>query len=93
MDFGLKYVEAASAKEGIADLFFLMGLLSVNLALINILPIPGLDGGHVFLTLIEVVLGRELSINVKMRIQQIGVLIILLLFIFIMFNDIRNLFS
>mgnify|MGYP001268255297 CR=1 FL=1 len=82
-----------SAREGIYELFFLMAVLSVNLGLMNVLPIPGLDGGHIFITLIEGLLGRELSIGVKMRIQQTGVLMLLILFIFIMFNDISRLLS
>jgi len=82
-----------SAREGIYELFFLMAVLSVNLGLMNILPIPGLDGGHVFITLIEGLLGRELSMGVKMRIQQLGIFMILILFIIIMFNDISRLFS
>ena len=82
-----------SLENGLVDFFYLMALLSISLGVMNILPIPGLDGGHVFITLIEGAIGRELSVETKMRIQQVGVAMILLLFVFIMYNDIVRIFS
>ena len=69
----------------------LMAYLSLNLGLLNILPIPGLDGGHVLIALIEGIIRRDLPIKVKMGIQQIGILILLILFVTIMVNDIQRL--
>ena len=57
----------------------------------NILPIPGLDGGHAFMTIIEGISKRKIPINVKMGIQSIAVFFLLGLTILILFNDIRNL--
>jgi len=88
---GIAKIAGDSAKKGIESLFYLIAILSINLGLINILPIPGLDGGHIFITLIETILGRELTLDVKMAIQNIGMLILLTLFIFVMFNDISRL--
>tara|TARA_Y100001970_G_C14230561_1_gene858373 strand:+ start:1300 stop:2364 length:1065 start_codon:yes stop_codon:yes gene_type:complete len=85
-------IAGESAKQGIVSLFFLIAFLSINLGLVNILPIPGLDGGHVLITLIELVLGHDLSLNVRMFIQQMGILFLLFLFIIIMINDISRLF-
>ncbi len=77
---------------GFSALLLLMGILSVNLGLLNILPIPGLDGGHVIIALVEGLIGRELSLKVKMGIQQVGILLLLFIFITIMVNDISRLF-
>ena len=88
---GIAQIAGDSARAGFESLFFLIAILSINLGLVNILPVPGLDGGHIFITLIEFVLRRELSVNVKMIIQQAGILLLLLLFIIIMFNDISKL--
>ena len=68
-----------------------MAFISVNLAFINILPIPGLDGGHVLIALIEGIIRRDIPLKVKMGIQQAGLLILLMLFITIMVNDIQRL--
>jgi len=90
---GIAQIAGNSARAGIESLFFLIAILSINLGLVNILPIPALDGGHIFITLVEALIGRELSLNVKMIIQQIGILVLLSLFIFIMFNDISKIFN
>ena len=89
---GIAQVAGDSAKAGIEPLLYLIAILSINLGLVNILPIPGLDGGHILITLIEGAIGREISLNTKVAIQNIGILILLSLFIFIMFNDISRLF-
>ena len=70
----------------------LMAIISVNLGIINILPIPGLDGGHVFIALIEGLIRRELPVKIKYGIQSFGFLLLMTLFIFVFYNDIRNLF-
>ncbi len=80
-----------TASAGLNALLGLMAFISINLGFINILPIPGLDGGHVMLALIEGIIGKELPIKIKMGIQQFGLLIILFLFITIMVNDIQRL--
>ena len=66
-------------------------MISVNLGLINILPIPGLDGGHVFIALIEGVIRKELPIKVKYAIQFTGFVIIMSLFVLVLYNDINHL--
>ena len=78
---------------GLSSYFALMALISCNLAFLNILPIPGLDGGHIFITLIEGAIRRPLSLKVKMLIQQAGTLLLLLLMISVMINDIGRLFG
>lgn len=79
------------AKESLVDLLRIMAMLSVVLGIVNILPIPALDGGHLIIILIEGVMKRPLPLKVKLAIQQVGMLILLLLMIFIFGNDIARL--
>jgi len=79
-----------AAQAGLVPFLFLMALISVNLAYINILPIPGLDGGHIALILIEVLMGRKLSVKARIRIQSIGMFFLISLMIFLIFNDISR---
>jgi len=82
-----------SARSGLAALFGFMAIISVNLGFVNILPIPALDGGHLIVILIEGVLGRELSDTTKIRIQQVGLALILMLTVLVLFNDISRWFT
>jgi len=84
-------IAGETATAGFSALLGLMAFLSVNLGLINILPIPGLDGGHVIIALVEGVIRRDLPLKVKLAIQQVGLLLLLMLFITIMVNDIQRL--
>jgi len=79
-----------AAQAGLVPFLYLMALISVNLAYINILPIPGLDGGHIALILIEVLMGRKLSVKARIRIQSVGMFILLSLMVFLLFNDIMR---
>ena len=81
-----------AAQAGLVPFLFLMALISVNLAYINILPIPGLDGGHIALILIEVLMGRKLSVKARVRIQSVGMFILLSLMVFLLLNDIIRVF-
>ena len=88
-----KMAGETASSGGIFALLGLMAIISVNLGLINILPIPGLDGGHVLIAIIEGAIQRDLPIKIKLGIQQAGLLLILILFITIMINDIQRLFQ
>jgi regulator of sigma E protease len=79
-------------KKGVPYLLGLIAILGVNLGLINLFPIPILDGGHLLFLGIEAILGRPVSIK-KMEIaQQIGLILIILLMIFAFHNDLRRIF-
>ena len=82
-----------TARAGVAPLLMFMALISVNLAFLNILPIPGLDGGHIFITLVQSIIRRPLSLRVRMILQQIGMTLLLMLMVTVMFNDIVRLFT
>ena len=81
------------ARKGAANLFFFMALLSVNLAVLNILPIPVLDGGHLIFLAIEKVRGSPLSMKIRSTAQQIGVILLLGLIVFVTYNDVLRLFK
>jgi len=68
-------------------------LLSLVLAFMNILPIPGLDGGHAIFNLIEMITGRKVSDKVLQHAQTVGMIILILLMIYIFGNDIFKLFK
>jgi len=84
--------EAHSAYQS-GWLFFLyfIAFISIQIGLLNILPIPGLDGGHILVVLVESILRRPLSMPIRIRIQQIGLFLLLSLMIFVTFNDILRL--
>jgi regulator of sigma E protease len=81
---------AKSADSGLLSFLYFLALLSLSLALINILPFPVLDGGHLVIILIEGVTKREIPIKIKVAIQNVGFVILLLLMAFIIYNDILN---
>lgn len=82
-----------TAKAGWTALLMFMALISCNLAFINILPIPGLDGGHILIIAIEGIMRRKLSIKVRMVIQQVGMAFLLLLVATVIVNDIGRLIA
>jgi len=84
-------VAGAQVKEGIIPFILFMAILSINLGVINLFPIPVLDGGHIFFYLIEIVTRKEISIKVKEMSQQIGFAVLLMLMLFVIFIDIERL--
>jgi regulator of sigma E protease len=76
-----------SAKSGLVSFLSFMALLSVNLALINVLPIPVLDGGHLMFLGIEKARGTPLSLKQRATMQQIGLAFLILLMMFFTYND------
>lgn len=80
------------AKEGAASLIFFIALLSINLAILNFLPIPVLDGGHLLFFFIEALTGKPVNLRMREIAQQIGIFVLILLMIFVFYNDITRLF-
>jgi len=83
-------IASQSAEQGPVSFLYFLSMLSISLAIINILPVPALDGGQFLLNAIEGVIGREIPFEIKMRIQQVGMALLLALFAYILFNDIFN---
>ncbi|MBI4461663.1 MAG: RIP metalloprotease RseP [Acidobacteria bacterium] len=82
-----------AARIGLAAVVNLMVLISLSLGLLNLLPIPILDGGHLLLLAVEGSLQRDLSLVVKERMIQVGFLFLMLIFAIVMYNDIARLFG
>ena len=78
-------------QNGIFDFVVFMALLSINLGLINLFPIPLLDGGHIVICLVEMVTRREMSVRVKDMLFRTGFALIMALMIFATWNDIVRL--
>lgn len=88
--------EAATVGEGLGNVFSLIAFIAVNLAVMNMLPIPALDGGHIFSMLVFWCIGKitkkKPSPKVENYIHAAGLAILLLLMVYVMFNDVRKLF-
>src|SRR5207247_1033395 len=75
------------AKEGLGPLAIFTAFISVNLAVLNLLPVPMLDGGHLFFFVIEAILGRPLSLKKREAAQQLGFVLLMLLMVYALYND------
>ena len=80
------------AREGIANLAFFIALLSINLAVLNFLPIPVLDGGHLLFFFIEAVIGKPVNTKMREIAQQVGIFVLIVLMIYVFYNDISRIF-
>jgi regulator of sigma E protease len=81
-------ISGEAARSGFHTLIWLMGLISLQLGIFNLLPIPILDGGHLTIIAFETTIRRDLSIRVKERILEVGFVLLILLIVVVMFNDI-----
>jgi regulator of sigma E protease len=81
------------AKRGIVSFILFMAILSVNLGVINLFPIPVLDGGHFLFLGLEAVLRKPISIKKMEMAQQIGLIFIILLMVFAFYNDLLRIFT
>ncbi len=88
---GIVQLSGQAAKDGPVMFLFWMAYISLDLALVNLLPIPILDGGHVLMLAVEGSLRRDLSIAFKERVVQIGIIFLLGVFVFVFYNDILRL--
>jgi regulator of sigma E protease len=79
---------AQSAEAGVVSFLSLMALLSISLAIINIFPIPALDGGHLMFLIFEGLFRREVPNKIKIALQQVGMVLLLALMVFVIYNDI-----
>ncbi len=85
-------IAGQQAEEGISNLLFFIALLSINLAIINFLPIPVLDGGHLVFFFIEAATGRPVNIRFREIAQQVGIFVLIMLMIYVFYNDITRMF-
>jgi regulator of sigma E protease len=88
---GIVRASGQAADLGLAALVTLTAAISLNLGLVNLLPIPILDGGVMLLLLIEFVMGRDLSLRIKERIVQVSMVFLLLMMVVVLYNDVLKL--
>ena len=81
---------AQAAKSGIVSFLTFMAFLSINLAVLNVMPIPVLDGGHMLFILIEKIKGSPLSMKVRMGAQQVGMVFLFGFILFVSWNDVMR---
>ena len=79
-----------SAQLGWVALFGLMASISLNLGLLNLMPIPVLDGGHIFIMALEGIARRDFSIRVKEKMLLAGFVLILMLMVTVIYNDLTR---
>jgi regulator of sigma E protease len=80
-------------EAGWVNLFFFMGLVSVNLGILNLFPIPILDGGHLVFFSLEAIRRKPLEKKTMEKFQQFGLLLLASLMIFVFYNDIVRIFA
>ena len=90
---GVYEVVGEQAKYGIDNLLYLLAYLSVNVGIINLIPFPAFDGGHILFLLIEKIRRKPLSSNVESTITGIGFICLMLLMIYVTCHDVLNLIS
>ena len=84
-------ISGEMAKQGLAEVILLMAMLSVNLGLINLFPIPMLDGGHLAFYSIEALLGKPLGAKAQEYGFRFGLILVLMLVVFVTWNDLVHL--
>lgn len=82
-----------AAQRGLFDWARLMGMLSISLGIVNLLPVPVLDGGQILFNAVEGVRGRPLSLALRERVQQVGLLFLVLLMLSVLVFDIQRIFE
>jgi regulator of sigma E protease len=85
---GIAQISGEAYRAGIPELLMLVSFISLQLGIFNLLPIPILDGGMILVLLIEGLMRRDMSLEVKERFAQIGIVFLLLLAVFVTYNDI-----
>jgi regulator of sigma E protease len=87
---GIAQLSGEAASEGPSAFVDLMAILSLNLAVVNMLPIPILDGGVILLLLVEMLMGRDLSLPVKEAVIKVGFVFLMVVMVFALYNDISR---
>ncbi len=85
---GIAQISGEAARSGIQSLIMLLGIISLQLGIFNLLPIPILDGGHLTIIAFESIIRRDLPLKLKERILEVGFYLLILLMIVVLYNDI-----
>ncbi|MFZ0736635.1 MAG: RIP metalloprotease RseP [Candidatus Acidiferrales bacterium] len=87
---GIARESGQAAKRGPVDFIEWLALISINLGILNLLPIPILDGGNIVMLAVEGALRRDISLAIKERIVQVGLVFLLVIFAIVMYNDVAR---
>jgi len=87
---GIAQSATQAANEGPASFMTLMSMISLNLAIVNLLPIPILDGAMILTLLVESAMGRDISLSVKEAMLKVGFVFLMMLMAFVIYNDITR---
>ena len=90
---GILNIVGEVAKVGIVSLLEFICFLSINVGVINLLPIPAFDGGRVLFLIVEKIKGKPIDPKVENIIHAVGFVILMLLMLFVTYNDILRLFK
>jgi regulator of sigma E protease len=83
-------LSGSAAQAGLIPLFTLMAMISLNLGLLNLMPIPVLDGGHIFILALEGLARRDFSMRVKEKMLLAGFVLLLMLMVTVIYNDLMR---
>ncbi|MCF6193965.1 MAG: RIP metalloprotease RseP, partial [Kangiellaceae bacterium] len=86
-------IAGASAEQGVISFIYFLAMISISLGILNLLPIPILDGGHLVMNLIEWIKGKPLSEHAQVQGQKVGMILLLSLMFLAFFNDLSRLFG
>ena len=87
---GIAQLSGGAAQIGFVALFTLMAMISLNLGILNLLPIPVLDGGHIFIMALEGVSRRDFSVRVKEKMLMAGFVVLMMLMVTVIYNDLTR---
>ena len=87
---GIAQLSGESANEGWIPLFALMAMLSINLGILNLMPIPVLDGGHILILMLEGIARRDFSRRVKEQMLLAGFVVLMMLMVTVIYNDLTR---
>jgi len=87
---GIVQMSGEAAREGAATYLGLMAMVSLNLAIVNLLPIPILDGGVILMLLVEMLMRRDLDLRMKEAVVKVGFVFLMVVVIFTIYNDISR---
>ena len=89
---GIYTIVGEQAKSGISNLLYLMAYLSINVGFLNLMPLPAFDGGHILFIIIEKIKGSPVDAKLENKIHTVGLVLLMLLMVYVTFNDILRLF-
>ncbi len=89
---GIYQIVGEQAAGGVANILYLFAFLSINVGFLNLIPFPGFDGGHILFVIIEKIKGSPVNPETEAKIQTVGLFLLMLLMIYVTFNDVLRLF-